>query len=58
MAQHIKDGPLVVVHRAVSAYQHQLTITHMKCGDKVPAAATEDVAKAASKAAQVPAMPA
>ena len=52
MAQHIKDGPLVVVHLAVNAYQHQLTITHTKCGDKVQVAATEDVAKVVLKAAQ------
>jgi hypothetical protein len=53
MVQRIKDGPLVVVHPAASAYRHQLTTTHTKCGDKVQAAHMADAVQAVSKAALV-----
>ena len=51
-AQHIKDGPLVVVMPVANAYRHQQIITHMRCGDKAPAAHMEDAVKAQQKAAQ------
>jgi hypothetical protein len=47
MAQHTKDGRSVVVHLAVSAYQHQQTTMHTKCGVKELVVLMADVAKVA-----------